>query len=102
MPSRSIAAEIRTTTVTNSSCSCGAVIGAFMLFGFGVPRWKKSKAVIFGFVSLAAYVLIALAVFNRWLIWLPGVMPLGIVAVCILFRVVTPDSFGRPKKPVIF
>ena len=51
---------------------------------------------------LLALILIALAIFSRWLVWLPGVIPLGVVAVCILFRVVTPDSFGRPKKPVIF
>ncbi len=79
-----------------------AVIAAFMLFSFGVPRWKKSKTIFFGVVALAAYTLVALAVFSRWLVWLPGVMPLGVVGVCILFRVVTPDSFGRPKKPVIF
>jgi hypothetical protein len=77
------------------------VIAVFMLLGYRVPRWKKMKAVVLGLVALAAYVLVALAVFNRWLVWLPGVVPLGIVAVGILFRVATPDSFGRPKKPVI-
>jgi hypothetical protein len=79
-----------------------AVIAAFMLFGYGVPRWKKLQTVLRSLVALAAYVMIALAVFSKWLVWLPGVMPLGAVAVCILFRAVTPDSFGRPKKPVIF
>jgi CHASE2 domain-containing sensor protein len=79
-----------------------AIIGAFMLLAYGVPRWTKSKTIFVGIVALAAYVLIALAVFNQWLVWLPGVMPAGVVAVFILFRVVTPDSFGRPKKPVIF
>jgi hypothetical protein len=79
-----------------------AVIAAFMLLGYWVPRWKKWKTVIVGVIALTIYVLIALAIFSRWLVWLPGVIPLGVVAVCILFRVVTPDSFGRPKKPVIF
>jgi CHASE2 domain-containing sensor protein len=79
-----------------------AVIGAFMLLGYWVPRWKKVQTVLVGAVALAVYVLIALAIFNRWLVWLPGVVPLGVVAVCILFRVATPDAFGRPKKPVIF
>ncbi len=78
-----------------------AVIGAFMLFGYRVPRLKKLKAVMFGLIVLTVYAMVALAVFGRWLMWLPGVMPLGMVAVCILFRVVTPDSFGRPKRPVI-
>jgi hypothetical protein len=78
-----------------------AVIAAFMLLGYWVPRWKKLKAVCIGFVALTVYAMVALAVFGKWLIWLPGAMPLGVVVVCLLFRIVTPDSFGRPKKPVI-
>lgn len=79
-----------------------SVILAFMFLGYWVPRWKKGTTILMGLVALAAYVLVALAVFNRWLVWLPIVVPLGAVFVCILFRVVTPDSAGRPKKPVIF
>jgi len=78
-----------------------AVIAVFMLLSFRVPRLKKMKTILFGVFALAVYMLIALAVFNRWLLWLPGVVPIGIVAVCVLFRVVTPDSFGKPKRPVI-
>lgn len=78
-----------------------AVIGVFMLLSFPVPRLKKMKTVLFGVLVLAIYMLVAMAVFSKWLVWLPGVMPVGIVAVCILFRIATPDSFGRPKKPVI-
>jgi hypothetical protein len=78
-----------------------AVIGIFMLLSFPVPRWKKWITIFAGLIILVVYALVALAVFGRWLIWLPGVMPAGIVAVCVLFRIVTPDKFGRPKKPVI-
>ena len=78
-----------------------AVIAVFMLLSFRVPRMKKMKTIGLGVLVLVVYMLIALAVFARWLLWLPGVVPIGIVAVCVLFRVVTPDSFGRPKRPVI-
>jgi hypothetical protein len=78
-----------------------AVIGVFMLLSYPVPRWKKWKAIFAGLIILVVYVVVALSVFGRWLIWLPGVTPAGIVAVCVLFRIATPDSFGRPKKPVI-
>jgi len=78
-----------------------AVIGVFALLSFPVPRWKKGTTIIAGLFSLVVYLLVALAVFGRWLVWLPGVVPAGIVAVGVLFRIVTPDSFGRPKRPVI-
>jgi hypothetical protein len=78
-----------------------AVIGVFMLLSYPVPRWKKGKTILAGLIVLVVYGLVALAVFGRWLVWLPGVAPAGIVAVCVLFRIVTPDSFGRPKRPVI-
>jgi hypothetical protein len=77
------------------------VIAVFMLLSYRVPRWKKWKTIFAGLVALTVYMLVALAVFGRWLVWLPGVVPVGVVAVCVLFRVVTPDSFGRPKRPVI-
>ncbi|MEP6672540.1 MAG: hypothetical protein ABJF10_25475 [Chthoniobacter sp.] len=77
------------------------VIGVFMLLSFRVPRMKKGKTIFCAVLVLAAYGLMALAVFARWLVWMPGVVPVGIVAVCVLFRIVTPDSFGKPKRPVI-
>jgi hypothetical protein len=77
------------------------VIAVFMLLSFRVPRMTKWKTIFFGVFVLATYVLVALAVFARWLIWLPGVVPVGVVAVCVLFRLATPDSFGKPKRPVI-
>ena len=79
-----------------------AVIAVFGLLSYRVPRLRKSQAVLFGLLALPVYAMIALAVFGKWLVWLPGPVPLGIVAVVLLFRLVTPDSFGRPKRPVIF
>ncbi|HEX7517250.1 MAG TPA: hypothetical protein VF345_08185 [Chthoniobacterales bacterium] len=46
----------------------------------------------------AAYCLIALAVVSRWLIWLPGVLPLGAVWLLVLISIVTPHRY-RAKRP---
>ena len=80
----------------------GVVIAAFMLISYRVPRLKKWWAPFIGFVSLVVYAMAAMAVFSRWLVWLPATIPLGAVLVFVLLRVVTPDSAGRPKRPVIF
>lgn len=50
---------------------------------------------------LAAYAMISMAVFNRWLLWLPGVMPAGAVLCFIPFRFVSSDTAPKPKKQVI-
>lgn len=73
-----------------------------MLVSFRVPRQKKWLAVIVGFLALVIYVMLAMAVFSRWLVWLPATVPLGAVLVFVILRLVTPDSAGRPKRPVIF
>jgi hypothetical protein len=78
-----------------------AVIGVFMLWSFPVPRMKKFKTILYGLLALVVYGLVALAVFGQWLLCLPGVAPAGVVAICVLFRLVTPEGFGKPKRPVI-
>jgi hypothetical protein len=51
----------------------------------------------------AAYCLIALAVVSRWLLWLPGVLPLGAVWLLVVISIVTPhrDGARRPKATTI-
>jgi hypothetical protein len=52
----------------------------------------------------AAYCLIALAVVSRWLIWLPGILPLGAVWLLVLIAIATPYRFrskGRLKATTI-
>lgn len=78
------------------------VLGALVLLSARVPRLKKSTAAVVGFVTLAVYVMIAMTVFGRWLVWLPGVMPAGVVLIFVLLRLVTPETVNKPKKPVIF
>jgi len=80
----------------------GVVVAAFMLVSFRIPRLKKWLAGLIGFLALVIYAMLAMAVFSRWLVWLPATVPLGAVLVFVLLRVVTPDSAGRPKRPVIF
>lgn len=80
----------------------GAVVAVLMLLSYRIPRLKKWTAVGIGCLALVIYVMLAMAVFNRWLVWLPATVPLGAVLVFVLLRVVTPDSAGRPKRPVIF
>ena len=80
----------------------GVVVALLMLVSFRVPRQKKWLAVIVGFLALVIYVMLAMVVFSRWLVWLPATVPLGAVLVFVILRLVTPDSAGRPKRPVIF
>lgn len=48
----------------------------------------------------AAYCLIALAIVSRWLIWLPGCLPLGAVWLLVLISIVIPHRF-RARREVI-
>ena len=48
----------------------------------------------------AAYCLVALAVISRWLIWLPGCLPLGAVWLLVLLSIVIPHRF-RARREVI-
>jgi CHASE2 domain len=46
----------------------------------------------------AAYCLIALAIVSRWLIWLPGCLPLGAVWLLVLISIVLPHHY-RARRP---
>jgi hypothetical protein len=46
----------------------------------------------------AAYCLIALAIVSRWLIWLPGCLPLGAVWLLVLISIVLPHPY-RARRP---
>ena len=48
----------------------------------------------------AAYCLIALAIVSRWLIWLPGCLPLGSVWLLVLISIVIPHRY-RASREVI-
>jgi hypothetical protein len=48
----------------------------------------------------AAYCLAALAIVSRWLIWLPGLLPLGVVWLLVIVSVVIPHRH-RVRREVI-
>lgn len=65
----------------------------------GSLRHISRVALVLGAIAFtAAYCLIALAVVSRWLIWLPGILPLGAVWLLVLIAIVTPHRF-RAKRP---
>ena len=48
----------------------------------------------------AAYCLIALAIVSRWLIWLPGCLPLGAVWLLVLISIVIPHRFRASREMI--
>ena len=77
-------------------------VAAIAAIAFRLLRIKKTTTLGAGVVTIAAYVLVAMAVFSRWLIWLPILPVLGAMLVAMLYRIVIPDSVQKPKRPVIF
>ena len=77
-------------------------VAVVAIIAFRLLRMKRSTTVGVGVVTVAAYVLVAMAVFNRWLVWLPILPVLGAMLVAMLYRIVIPDSVQKPKRPVIF
>jgi CHASE2 domain-containing sensor protein len=80
----------------------GAVLAAFTILSAFVPRRKKLGTIVLGIIALTVYGMIAMAVFNRWLVYLPFVLPVGMVVVFTLIRLSTPNPNKRLKKPVMF
>jgi hypothetical protein len=64
---------------------------------------SRVNLVLVAIAFTAAYCLIALAVVSRWLVWLPGVLPLGAVWLLVLIAIVTPHRYraGQPKATTI-
>jgi CHASE2 domain-containing sensor protein len=79
-----------------------AILAAFTILSAFVPGRKKMGTITLGIIALTVYGMIAMAVFNRWLVYLPFVLPVGMVAVFTLIRLSTPNPNRRLKKPVFF
>jgi hypothetical protein len=80
----------------------GVIIAVFMALSFRLPRMKKWISPLIGLLALVVYAMAAMAVFSRWLMWVPIVAPAGMILAMVLLRIVTPESVTRPKRPVIF
>src|SRR3954470_8035609 len=61
---------------------------------------SRVDLVLGGIAFTAAYCLAALTIVSRWLIWLPGCLPLGAVWVLVLASIVIPHRF-RVRREVI-
>ena len=68
-----------------------------------VSHFSRVNLVLGAIAFTAAYGLIALAVISRWLIWLPGILPLGAVWLLVLIAILIPNRFraGPPKVTTI-
>ncbi|MHA3770647.1 CHASE2 domain-containing protein [Verrucomicrobiota bacterium sgz303538] len=78
-----------------------SLIAAAALLSFLAPRARKGRVVIATIILLALYTGAAVLVFQRTLVWLPALLPVGLALFVIIFRLLTPDWVAKPKRPVI-
>jgi len=75
------------------------VILVLAAVAIGTLRHVSRVDLVLGAIAFtAAYCLIALAVVSRWLVWLPGILPLGAVWLLVLIAILTSHRF-RAKRP---
>ncbi len=67
-----------------------AVLGALLLLGAFLPGWPRRLVLQVALAVAVGYLLIALAVFSWWLVWLPLVMPIGVLVFAVLFHFCAP------------
>ena len=61
---------------------------------------SRVDLVLWAIAFTAAYCLIALAIISRWLIWLPGCLPLGAVWLLVLLSIVVPHRFRARREAI--
>jgi hypothetical protein len=61
---------------------------------------SRVDLVLVAIAFTAGYCLIALAVVSRWLIWLPGCLPLGAVWLLVLISIVIPHRFRARREAI--
>jgi hypothetical protein len=76
------------------------IIGAYALMGLWIPRWSRGLTIFVLVFSVLAYALVALGLFGAKLIWISGVIPVGLVLFLMLYRFVSPtiDPWATPPK----
>jgi hypothetical protein len=79
----------------------GALIALAVLLGFWIPRWRKGRVALWGFVALLLYALAGALVFDFMHLWLPLVLPAGLILFIILYRASTPNYVWKLRRPVI-
>jgi hypothetical protein len=66
-----------------------------------VRRFSRIDLLLSAIAFSAAYCLIALGVLSHWLIWLPGVLPLGAVWVLVLFTLILPTPKNAARTVAV-
>ncbi len=75
-----------------------ATIGVIALVSLWVPRRKKLTIFTVGILVIIAYGLAAMAVFASQSIWIPLVLPVGLILFVMAYRLVTPN-LAKPETP---
>ena len=73
------------------------------LAAFVVGQWRNLSRVdlVLGAIAFtAAYCLAALAIVSRWLVWLPGVLPLGAVWLLVLISILIPHRHRATRDAI--
>lgn len=78
-----------------------AAILLFIAVVAGMSRNLSRIDLALGAIAFtAAYCLIALAVISRWLIWLPGVLPLGAMWLLVLIAILIPHRYRTTREVI--
>ncbi len=78
-----------------------ALIGVAMLAGLRIPRINKRPVAFGALLVFVVYLLAAFIVFHLSRVWLPIVLPAGLLLFIALYRLATPNSVWRLRRPVI-
>ncbi|MDP9291964.1 MAG: CHASE2 domain-containing protein, partial [Verrucomicrobiota bacterium] len=73
-----------------------AIIAVAMMLGIFFLRWNREKVVLTALSLLVLYVFACMTVFGRTLIWMPMLLPFGLMAFLVVFRLFTADSKDQP------
>jgi CHASE2 domain-containing sensor protein len=77
------------------------LIAAAVIAGFWIPRFAKRKVALWCAVLFVLYLAAAFALFHFQTIWLPLILPLGLLVFIALYRAATPNSVWKLRRPII-
>src|SRR5690606_34053294 len=77
------------------------IIGTICMGSLWIPRLRRRTVPIAAALGLIAYVCGALALFSRHLVWLPILLPVGLLLFVVVYRLATPKWAGKPRRPVL-
>lgn len=69
-----------------------AIIAVAMVLGFFFLRWTREKVVLTALSLLVLYVFACMTVFARTLLWMPMLLPTGLLFFLVVFRFFSPGA----------